>query len=128
MEENKILVNKERFLKLLKDVDRPGMDKLISWTEKTDFFTAPASSMFHGNYEGALCEHSLNVYDLFKEKNERYELGLSEESVKIMALLHDLCKADFYKPTTRNKKIDGKWTAVPWYEIDDSLPCGHGEK
>jgi HD superfamily phosphohydrolase YqeK len=84
--------------------------------------------MFHGNYEGALVEHSLNVYKLFKEKNERYDLGLSEDSVKIMALLHDLCKANFYKPSTRNKKIDGQWKQLPWYDIDDSFPVGHGEK
>lgn len=84
--------------------------------------------MFHGNYEGALVEHSLNVYRLFKEKNERYDLGLSEDSVKIMALLHDICKANFYKPSFRNKKIDGSWKQIPWYDIDDSLPLGHGDK
>lgn len=128
MDNNKIQSNKERFLQLLKGVNREGMDKLIAYLEKTDFFIAPASTMFHGNYEGALVEHSLNVYNLFKEKNERYELGLKEDSVILMSLLHDMCKANFYKPTTRNKKIDGKWVVIPWYDVDDSLPCGHGEK
>lgn len=127
--ENKIQENKEQFLNLLKGISRPGTDRLIEWLEtKSDFFIAPASTMFHGNYEGALVEHSLNVYKLFKEKNERYDLGLSEDSVKIMALLHDLCKANFYKPSTRNKKIDGQWKQLPWYDIDDSFPVGHGEK
>ncbi|WP_294377750.1 HD domain-containing protein [uncultured Clostridium sp.] len=128
MDNNKIQSNKEQFLQLLKGVNRDGMDKLIAYLEKTDFFIAPASTIFHGNYEGALVQHSLNVYNLFKEKNERYGLGLSEDSVRIMALLHDLCKANFYKPTTRNKKIDGKWVQVPWYDVDDQLPAGHGEK
>lgn len=106
--------NKHKFLDLLKEVNRPGMDKLIDWIEnKSDFFVAPASTMFHGNYEGGLCEHSLNVYRLFKEKNERYDLGLSEDNIRIMALLHDLCKANFYKLSSRNKKIDGQWKAIP---------------
>lgn len=127
--ENKIQENKEKFLNLLKEVTRPGMDRLIEWLEtKSDFFIAPASTMFHGNYEGALVEHSMNVYHLFSEKNKRYNLGLSEDSVKIMALLHDLCKANFYKPSTRNKKIDGQWKQIPWFDIDDSFPLGHGEK
>ena len=127
--ENKIQENKEKFLNLLKEVKRPGIDKLIMWLEtKSDFFIAPASTMFHGNYEGALVEHSLNVYELFKEKNDRYDLGLNEDSVRIMALLHDICKANFYKPSTRNKKIDGKWEQIPWYDIEDSFPLGHGEK
>lgn len=120
--------NKDKFIGLLKEIQRPGIEKLIEWIEKSDFFVAPASTMFHGNYDGALCEHSLNVYELFSKKNKEYDLGLSEDSVKIMSLLHDLCKTNFYKPTTRNKKIDGKWTAVPWYDIEDSFPAGHGEK
>jgi Predicted HD-superfamily hydrolase len=131
LENNKIQENKERFLNLLKEVTRPGMDKLIEWIEtKSDFFIAPASTMFHGNYEGALVEHSLNVYKLFKEKNDRYDFGLSEDSIKIMGLLHDICKANFYKPSTRNKKDQdtGKWFSIPWFDIDDSFPIGHGEK
>jgi hypothetical protein len=129
MENNKIQENKEKFLNLLKEVKRPGMDRLSEWIEtKSDFFTAPASTMFHGNYEGALVEHSLNVYKLFKEKNERYNLGLSEDSVRIMGLLHDICKVNLYKPSTRNKKIDGQWKAVPWFDIEDDFPMGHGEK
>lgn len=129
MEQNKIQEKKEEFLDLLKSITRPGIDKLVEWLDtKSDFFVAPASTMFHGNYDGALVEHSLNVYYLFKEKNERYSLGLSEDSVKIMSLLHDLCKANFYKPSTRNKKIDGYWKQIPWYDVEDSFPMGHGEK
>lgn len=129
MGNNKIQENKEKFLELLKSIQRPGIDKLIDWLEsKTDFFTAPASTMFHGNYEGALCEHSINVYELFSEKNKRYDLGLSEDSIKIMGLLHDICKVNFYKLSSRNKKIDGQWRAIPWYDVDDEFPLGHGEK
>lgn len=128
MENKKIEENKAKFLELLNGINRPGIEKLADWVEKSDFFIAPASTCFHGNYEGALCEHSLNVYNLFKAKNEQYNLGLSEDSIKIMALFHDLCKANFYKPSTRNRKIDGQWKAIPWFDVEDKFPIGHGEK
>ena len=52
---------KEEFLMLLRSVNREGMDELINFIEKSDFFKAPASTRFHGSYEGGLLEHSLNV-------------------------------------------------------------------
>ena len=55
---------KEKFLQLLKSVKREGIDELIAFIEKTDFFTAPASTRFHGCYEGGLVEHSLKVYEI----------------------------------------------------------------
>ena len=47
-----------------------------------------------------------------------------------MALLHDLCKVNVYKVSTRNVKdpVTGQWRATPYYEFDDKLPYGHGEK
>ena len=94
---------------------------------KTDFFTAPASSKFHSAYEGGLCEHSLNVYNAMIE---RYNDGKPEESYAIAALLHDLCKAEFYKLGSRNVKNEttGQWEKVPFYSIEDKFPFGHGEK
>ena len=76
---------KEEFLNLLKTVQREGIDKLISYLKKTDFFKAPASTRFHGNYEGGLLEHSLNVYHLLKQKvsQKPYSdiLQVSEETI-----------------------------------------------
>lgn len=45
-------------------------------------------------------------------------------------LLHDVCKANFYKVSTRNVKNDatGQWEKVPFYQVADQLPYGHGEK
>ena len=45
---------KQEFLELLKTVNREGMDKLIQFIEKSDFFVAPASTRFHGSHEGRL--------------------------------------------------------------------------
>ncbi len=122
---------KEEFLNLLKSTNREGMDKLIEFIEKTDFFKAPASTKYHGNYEGGLLEHSMKVYEILKEKvkNASIEITPSEESLIIIALLHDICKVNFYKVDYRNAKNEfGEWEKVPYYTIDDTIPYGHGEK
>ena len=127
---------KNEFLLIFnKYVKREGADKLLAWLEKSDFFVAPASTKFHGNHPGGLCEHSLNVYHRLKallenEKTFHPDLfkDVTEESIAIITLLHDLCKVDFYKQSTRNVKINGEWESVPYYTIEDSLPYGHGEK
>ena len=130
--------HKQRFIDIFtKYVTRPGADKLLDYLEnKCDFFTAPASTRFHCAYEGGLCEHSLNVYDCLKSyletdrAKETFGLEFSDESIAIAALLHDVCKIDTYKVSMRNVKDDktGVWTKVPYYEYNDTLPYGHGEK
>ena len=122
------MTNKEKFIKIFKDnVKRDGAGELLSWLEKTDFFTAPASTRFHLCEEGGLCEHSINVYECL---NDRYGSDHSAESIAIVALLHDLCKAQFYKMTMRNQKNEqtGQWEKVPYYQVEDKFPFGHGEK
>ena len=64
---------KERFEKLLLSVNREGMDKLMEFIRKSDFYTAPASTRFHGAFEGGLLEHSLNVYDCLDKKTSGSE-------------------------------------------------------
>lgn len=132
------MTNKERFIEIYKtNIKREGSEKLLEFllSRHSDFFTAPASTRYHLAYEGGLCEHSLNVYDCLchylqqdRVKND-YGLSYSEESIAIVALLHDLCKVNVYKPGTRNVKDEfGKWQTVPTYEFDDKIPYGHGEK
>lgn len=130
--------HKERFIDIYnKSITRPGADRLLDYLEnKCDFFTAPASTRFHCAYEGGLCEHSLNVYDCLKSyldtdrAKETFGLEFPEESIAISALLHDVCKIDTYKVSMRNVKDDktGVWSKVPYYEYNDTLPYGHGEK
>ncbi len=129
-----IAENKEKFLTLFKNnVSRDGADKLLEWLETTDFFTAPASTKFHSAVEGGLCAHSLNVYNRFLtlvkcEFGEDWQKHISQESVTIIALLHDICKVNTYKVDYKNVKVDGVWTQQPYYMVDDQLPYGHGEK
>lgn len=122
---------KEQFLNILKTVKREGIDDLIKFLESTDFFTAPASTRFHGDYAGGLVEHSMKVYEILVEKvkNSPVELNIPEDTLKIVALLHDICKANFYKIDYRNaKNALGVWEKVPYYTVDDTIPYGHGEK
>lgn len=122
--------NKEIFVQILSKVNRTGIDHVIRWLESTDFYTAPASSQYHGNHEGGLCEHSIAVYNTLDRITSTVYAGkIKPESVIITALLHDVCKIDFYKKDSRNVKNEqGKWERVPYYSIDDNCPLGHGEK
>ena len=122
---------KEKFIELLKSTNREGMNQLIEFIKKSDFFTAPASTRFHGNYEGGLLEHSMKVYEILKEKvkTSPIEIKTPEESIIIIALLHDICKSNYYKIDYRNaKNALGVWEKVPYYTVEDTIPYGHGEK
>ena len=120
---------KEQIIELLKSTNREGMDKLIEFLEKSDFFKAPASTRFHGDHEGGLAEHSFKVYEILKEKVKIAGLDIPEETIIISALLHDICKTNFYKIDYRNAKNSlGVWEKVPYYTIEDTIPYGHGEK
>ncbi len=118
---------KHEIVSLLNKVNRDGIDRLIEFLEKTDFFTAPASTKFHSNYEGGLADHSLNVY---KELKELTNGQWPEETIIIVGLLHDICKVNNYKVEMRNKKNPdtGVWYQEPYYTTDDMMPLGHGEK
>ena len=90
---------KEEFLNLLRSVKREGIDDLIRFIENTDFFTAPASTRFHGDHAGGLVEHSMKVYEILQEKvkNAPIALNITPDTMKIEQLLHNMCKANLYK-------------------------------
>ena len=126
---------KRKFIEIYRSkIKREGADKLLEFLEGSDFFTAPASTRYHGSHEGGLCEHSINVYECLCDYmarprvKELYGMNYSDESIAIVSLLHDVCKTNFYVETTRNVKENGVWKTVPYYSIDDQLPYGHGEK
>lgn len=101
--------NKERFLALVSSIQRnnANLEGLINWLENSDFFVAPASHKYHASYKGGLCEHSLHVYDNLKAlvKDFGMEGIITEDTCKIVGLLHDLAKINFYKLDYKNKKV-----------------------
>ena len=127
---------KDKFIEIYKtNIIRDGSDKLLEWLEKSDFFTAPASTRFHGAVEGGLVKHSVNVYNRLEKiliETELQKTGNMGDSVletaAICGLLHDVCKVNFYKTEMRNVKVNGNWEQQPYYTVEDQLPYGHGEK
>ena len=128
-EERKVL--QDKIIERLKSIKRDGIDDLIKYLlERTDYFTAPASTKFHSNFDGGLAFHSNNVVELLIQKNEQYKLGLSLDTIYLTGYLHDLCKCNIYENTMRLKKdeMTGKWIGYASYEINENVPLGHGEK
>ena len=128
---------KDTFLQIYQSkIHREGADKFLEYlTEKSDFFTTPASTRYHGAYEGGLAQHSVNVYECLRAYMDRervkdlYHMNYSEETIALVSLLHDVCKIGCYKTSTRNVKDEnGVWQKVPFYQFDDPMPYGHGEK
>lgn len=125
--------NRERFLSLVNQINREGADiqGLINKLNSSDFFYAPASTRYHGAFEGGLCAHSLNVYDNLTQLNDSKDLKLDSQSILITALFHDISKMNYYEMATRNvKTLDGKWTTEPFIKTKDAserfIYAGHG--
>lgn len=121
---------KEKFLEIFRrEVSREGSEEFLKWLDGTDFFTAPASTKYHCACPSGLVTHSVGVYQVMMEKHFT-EGEDSRESFALCGLLHDLCKAQYYKVSTRNVKNDqtGQWEKVPYYAVEDQFPYGHGEK
>lgn len=121
---------KEEFIDIYqREISRSGSQELLGWLVSTDFFTAPASTKYHCACEGGLVQHSVSVYHTLMTRHFD-ETSDNRESFAICALLHDLCKAQFYKSSTRNVKneLTGAWEKQPYYVVEDSFPYGHGEK
>lgn len=112
------------FEKLMGKVERDGMSDLMEYIRESDFYIAPASTKYHGAYTGGLLYHSLNVMRalFYKYENEKiWKERLKdtpEESIVLTALLHDVCKIDYYEFTP----CKNEW------RVNESLPLGHGEK
>lgn len=136
--------NITRFEAELTKVQRSGMDKLLEYIQGSDFYRAPASTKYHLACPGGLLQHSLNVLDALRgllqwnsiESHWEYHTAckivdtIPDDSVIMMALLHDICKTHFYSTSTRNQKNEktGQWEKVPFYTVNDMMPLGHGTK
>lgn len=124
--------NKANFIGLVKAyIHRPGVDELLAFLEASDFYSAPASTRFHGAEDGGLCAHSIAVGKQMLTIADTFAPGIyDKESLVIVSLLHDLTKCNFYKRDTRNVKNEetGKWEKVPTFVVEDQFPYGHGEK
>ena len=129
------MTNKELFYNACTHIKREGIDNLLRWMEtETDFFTAPSSTKYHGNYEGGLVEHSLNVmkFGLVNFNalcSVQSDLAYLKESLIISCLFHDLCKVNIYSNDIKwAKNSKNEWKSWKEYKVVDAFPLGHGPK
>lgn len=143
MKEETVKSNKELFCSLAREnIHREGLEDLLKFIdEHTDFWTAPASTKFHSNFDGGLCKHSMNVFEVASKIYDEVEAqiisgnspykeeDLSRESLAIACLFHDLCKINTYKKVEKWRKDDNnQWETYVTFASDTAFPLGHGEK
>lgn len=128
---------KERFENIVREsIKRDGVDELMKWLKQSDFYTAPASTKYHGAYEGGLVQHCLDVYECLHDElsfiyGDNYLEVYNDETIAVVSLFHDLCKVGRYKSGTRNVKdpVTKQWHEEPTYFYDDTaMEMGHGAK
>lgn len=107
LSEEQLNQNKQEFISLLRSIEREGanIDGLVNKLEASDFFTAPASTKYHGSFKGGLCRHCLDVYIILNNLIKMNNLEYDESSIIITALLHDISKMNLYETTVFNKKV-----------------------
>lgn len=107
---------------------------LMDFLTNNGFFEAPASTKYHGNFEGGLFHHSYNVFLSLQGLTENLNLKWSRpESPFIVGMFHDLCKIDMYKEVEDEpgKVMFGEDEAkgrVVHYEHADPILKGHAIK
>ena len=122
---------KEEIIKRLRSTEREGIEDLIKYMEEYDYFTAPASTKYHSNFEGGLALHSHNVVNLLLRKKELFKLDVTDAECIIAGYLHDLCKMNMYVKNlkiAKDAKTQSKWVGIKSYGIEEALPIGHAEK
>ena len=126
------LENREKFMELMRKTERAGVEDMLKWLDTTDFYSAPASTRYHGSYPGGLVQHTLNVAYELKQLVDFYEVEIPKDSILICALGHDFCKINTYRETIVNvppqRTKSGKWEQQQGYKKDEYLKLGHGAK
>lgn len=139
--------NKAEFEEIArKYIKRDGLEKVLAWLEQSDFYSAPASTQYHLSVEGGLCQHSLNVFHSMVELCNKYwnkeesddniyngdsleqDGAFNMENIAIVALFHDICKANCYVRDFKNVKVNGKWEQQEYWKWDEQFVYGHGSK
>lgn len=117
LSELEIKNNRNKIISELQLTKREGIDNLIEHLDEIGFFVGPSSTKYHQAYVGGNAEHSIQVFNALDEMNYKLCLGISQDSIIITALLHDVCKADGY---IQNKDATFRW--------NENAEVGHAKK
>lgn len=103
----------------------PGIDEtFLNWLIENGYFTAPASTKYHGAHEGGLFDHSFAVTAELVKLTEVNNLKWDDiRSPVVVGLFHDICKMDQYKHPVEDMENTNQWIFS-----DDTLLKGHGDK
>lgn len=126
----------EHFLMACEGGQFKPSEEFLKWLFNSGFLTAPASTKYHGAYEGGLFDHSYTVcgrlQQLTKDNNLKWQ---RPESPFIVGMFHDLCKCDQYIPIIESEyaqKDKNRLVAVDvikGYEYNTKTVLkGHGSK
>lgn len=89
MEQKERTANKELFQELChKYIKREGLDRILAYLDKTDFYDAPSSASFHLNEKGGLCRHSINVFQTALKLNEHVAMPAIDGGESPLSLIH----------------------------------------
>jgi len=114
---------KDEIEKLLMSTERKGIDNLLAYMEENSFYTSPCSGRYHLSMPEGLAVHSLNVYNTMIKLNDVLDANLDTNSIKIVALLHDIGKASYHGKETYipNTLKDGKLSLSKPYIHNSAL-------
>ena len=118
----------DNFLALCKLQEFKPSSDFMKWLNDEGFFTAPASTKYHGAYEGGLYDHSYAVTERLLKLTEDNKLKWNrKQSPFIVGMFHDLCKCDQY--IEKKPGLDLEYEDAPVYEYNsNTLLKGHGAK
>lgn len=101
---------KQQFEEIVrKYIKRDGVEDFLEALECNGFYDAWASTSYHCNYEGGLCEHTLNVINYALQLADTFKSDVSRESIVLCACCHDVGKAyNYYVDNTlKSGKLSG---------------------
>ena len=106
-----------------------SIDEVIDLLYDMGFFTQPASTRFHGDYEGGLFDHSYRVATELLKLTDALHLDWERKcSPVIIGLFHDLCKTDLYEVKSLQQDGDKMCVEYKHSETPSLWGPGHGSK
>ena len=141
-----IVKNKNLFISLVeKFIERDGVDKLLAWLQRSDFFVCPASTQYNLPVEGGLCAHALNVAQILvnryfgkdieslteEDADRKFDGDITLETILIVSLFSSINKVNCYVKDFKNVKNreTQRWEQQEYWRWEETfIYSGRGSK